>query len=196
MLLIKDKDNIITHISSHSIEFLKQKARKLKRNQATTHVQALDEIAKSHGFNHWHHVTVANKNMMPAETALSSGCVVAFDIKDGLEVNTSDGLIIQDPALSPLTYNILFEVYVNSPDVGDRHHPMNENPPEVERQTIFSEEHDQYMFFRLNPLIIDKSIEEILGIIKEHSFFMPYIIWLQGEMTDLSDITTDDCVRI
>ena len=43
-------------ISSATVERLKQKARKLKREKSIPHTQALDEIAVSAGFNHWHQV--------------------------------------------------------------------------------------------------------------------------------------------
>ena len=47
-------------ISSASVERLKQKARKLKREKSIPHTEALDEIAVSAGFNHWHQVVQAN----------------------------------------------------------------------------------------------------------------------------------------
>ncbi|HBK7822129.1 TPA: plasmid-related protein, partial [Vibrio cholerae] len=47
-------------ISSATVERLKQKARKLKREKPITHTQALDEVAVSAGFNHWHQVVQAN----------------------------------------------------------------------------------------------------------------------------------------
>lgn len=44
------------YISTKDVERLKQKARELKRATNISHHVALDEIAKQHGFNHWHHI--------------------------------------------------------------------------------------------------------------------------------------------
>ena len=90
-------------ISSASVERLKQKARKLKREKSIPHTQALDEVAVSAGFNHWHQVVQANDLLKPSEVALSSGCVMAFDVKDGMDVDTSDGVLIEDHFLEMLT---------------------------------------------------------------------------------------------
>ncbi len=106
-------------ISSATVERLKQKARKLKREQSITHTEALDEIAISVGFNHWHQVVQANDVLKPSEVALSSGCVMAFDVKDGMDVDTSDGVLIEDHFLEMLTEKQLFEIYANSPDEDD-----------------------------------------------------------------------------
>ncbi len=58
-------------ISSATVERLKQKARKLKREKSIPHTQALDEIAVTAGFNHWNQVVQANDVLKPSEVALS-----------------------------------------------------------------------------------------------------------------------------
>ena len=57
--------------------------------------------------------------LKPSEVALSSGCVMAFDVKDGMDVDTSDGVLIKDHLLEILTEKQLFEIYANSPDEDD-----------------------------------------------------------------------------
>ncbi len=100
-------------ISSATVERLKRKHESLNVNNPL-HTEALDEIAVSAGFNHWHQVVQANDVLKPSEVALSSGCVMAFDLKDGMDVDTSDGLLIEDHFLEMLSEKQLFEVYANS----------------------------------------------------------------------------------
>lgn len=125
-------------ISSATVERLKQKARKLKREKSIPHTQALDEIAVSAGFNHWHQVVQANDALKPSEVALSSGCVMAFDVKDGMDVDTSDGVLIEDHFLEMLTEKQLFEIYVNSPDEDDeQNRPIKETLSDSELHVDF-----------------------------------------------------------
>lgn len=44
---------------------------------------------------------------------------MAFDVKDGMDVDTSDGVLIEDHFLEMLTEKQLFEIYANSPDEED-----------------------------------------------------------------------------
>ena len=44
-------------LTSKQFELLKQEARYLKRQDNITHHEALEKIAKQHGYHHWHHVT-------------------------------------------------------------------------------------------------------------------------------------------
>lgn len=39
---------------------------------------------------------------------------MAFDVKDGMDVDTSDGVLIEDHFLEMLTEKQLFEIYANS----------------------------------------------------------------------------------
>ena len=82
-------------IKTPDVERLKQKARKLKRDKSIPHTQALDEVAKDVGFNHWHDVVKSNSLIIPAEKAIADGVVMAFDIKDGMDIDTSDGILVE-----------------------------------------------------------------------------------------------------
>lgn len=61
-------------ISSATVERLKQKARKLKREKSIPHTQALDEIAISVGFHHWHQVVQANDLLKPSSGVIFRMC--------------------------------------------------------------------------------------------------------------------------
>ena len=44
-------------LSLKQFELFKQEARHLKKDEGITHHDALEKIAKKHGYHHWHHVT-------------------------------------------------------------------------------------------------------------------------------------------
>lgn len=178
-------------ISSASVERLKQKARKLKREKSITHTQALDEIAVSAGFNHWHQVVQANDRLKPSEVALSSGCAMAFDVKDGMEI-TSDDVLIEDHFLEMLTEAQLFEIYANSLDEDDeQNRPLKETLSASELRGYF-QDHCSYMYFRLAESHANKPLKEILALIRQYSFWMPEYIWLQGHLIDTYHLPAED----
>jgi len=172
---------ITKFISSTAVEVLRQKARKLKRERSITHTQALDEIAVSAGFNHWHQVIQANDLMKPSEVALSLGCVMAFDIKEGMDVNTSDGVLIEDRFLSILTETQLFEFYANFPDEEDeQNRPLKEMLSDSELHGSFEDFHSSLMYFRLAESHANKPLKKVLTVAQRYSFWMPEYIWLHG----------------
>jgi len=61
------------------VDKLKQQARRLKRSNAIKQSDALDRVARTHGFNHWGHVNWCQK-----ETAgrVAQGCSVKADFID------------------------------------------------------------------------------------------------------------------
>lgn len=61
------------------VEKLKQQARKLKRSRAMKQSDALDRVAKAHGFNHWGHVTWCLKE---AAARSAGGCTFKADFVD------------------------------------------------------------------------------------------------------------------
>lgn len=87
---------ITTSITAQNVQRLKQKARQLKRESELSHTEALEKVALELGFNHWHHVVKSHENILPAETALKEGYVVAYDFKDGMEISGSDGTLIEN----------------------------------------------------------------------------------------------------
>ncbi|CCN85990.1 hypothetical protein [Vibrio nigripulchritudo] len=179
-------------ISSVTVERLKQKARKLKRERSITHTQALDQIAVSAGFNHWHQVVKANDLLKPSEIALSLGCVMAFDVKDGMDVDTSDGVLIEDHFLEALTQNQLFEIYANSPDEDDeQNRPLKETLSDSELHEYFQDD-CTFMYFRLVETHASKSLKELLPLIRQYSFWMPQYIWLQGHLIDTYHLPIED----
>ena len=48
------------HTPDAIVESLRKKAKKLQRNGAGKHTELLDRVARSAGYDHWHHVTLCN----------------------------------------------------------------------------------------------------------------------------------------
>lgn len=175
---------IIKIITSRNVEFLKQKARKLKREESISHTQALDNVAVSIGFNHWHQVVQANDRVKPSEIAFSSGCVLAFDVKDGMDIDTSDGNIIEDEIIELLAKDQMFEIYVNTIDEDDEQkRPLKETVSEPELHSRFEEDYS-FIFFRLAECHAQKPLKQVISLIQKYSFWMPQYIWLKGNLID------------
>lgn len=178
-------------ITSPNVERLKQQARNIKKEKNIPHTQALDEVAREAGFNHWHHVTQSHELIRPAEEAFISGCVLVFDVKEGMDVGTSDGVIIEDHLLQVFCNKPLFELYINSPDEDDElNRPLRETQDIEELRQWFEEE--DYMFFRLDDKAAKQPLKKILKLIREYSFWMPYYMWLDGKMIDTYHIPSED----
>lgn len=182
---------LIKVISTQNVERMKQKARKLKREKAITHTQALDEVARAARFNHWHEVVQANAHFIPTETALAEGYVLAFDTKDGMDIDTSDGVLIEDHLLEMLTQHQLFEIYSNFIDEDDeKRRPYKEIYPDDELRENFVDE-STFMFFRLKDTT-DKSLKDVLALTRQYSFWPPYYIWIKGELFDTHNLPVED----
>lgn len=178
---------VITTVYVHR---LKQKARKLKREKNITHTQALDEVAKGAKFNHWHEVVKANSYINPAENALANGCVLAFESKVGMDIDTSDGVLIEDQFLQMLTRAELFEIYSNFTEEDDTGRQLKEIYSENELKEHFESECD-FVYFRLKDPT-NKTISDILELIKKYSFWPADYIWLNGELIDTRNIQAHD----
>jgi hypothetical protein len=61
------------------VEKFKQEAKKVKRKENGTHADALDRVARQHGYNHWHHV------MSCAKQTTFQGMTVAAACEDYIE---------------------------------------------------------------------------------------------------------------
>jgi hypothetical protein len=184
-------------VSSKTVEQMKQKARKLKREQSITHTQSLDAVAKETGFNHWHEVTLANARALPAEEALKSGYVLAYDVKDGMDIDTSTGLLIEDSYLERLVQDQLYELYRNSVDYeAEPPRMLRDIYPDNELRHYFVSEWS-FMYFRLVNPGDNLTTNDIAKVNKQFSFWMPRFVWIKGMILDTySTPTTDEAGNI
>lgn len=178
--------SVTTVVSSKSVQKLKQKAKQLKRSLSVPHTEALELAAKEAGFSNWHQITQANALILPAEKALRSGTIIGLDVKDALEYFhsvTDDGTFIHDELLSIVCAESFRKRMRNSPDPDDE---LGRLPSE----TMTPEEFDEWfytclndnVYFRLNETIVARSLDHILKLIKERSFWPAFYIWFQGQL--------------
>ena len=75
------------HTTATAVESLKKQAKKLQRKAGGTHADALDRIARSAGYNHWHHVTFCFKqsSVVGSFAALQAECALVIKaVREGV----------------------------------------------------------------------------------------------------------------
>lgn len=172
-------------ITTKVVELLKQKARKLKVENNISHVQALDEIAKQAKFHHWHHLCEQHKLVEPTEKAFFSGVIIALDIKDALEFDCSDGLFAFDVGdlAAYFCYDDLLREYSESVD--DDNIPLKDLEPKEQIIEDFElDEINNYGFLRFTGDALPSSLDEVLRLVRERSFWPPSYVWFKGTFYD------------
>lgn len=180
-------------ITSKDVEKLKQLARKLKRDESIPHHEALDQVAINAGLHNWHHVRESAKVFEPTETALRTGCMIAMDVKDAFEFDDSDGTFVEDGNAFALCRHDLFDHLANSIDEEDPEgRPHKEILSFEELSEWANDDLMNYTFFRLRPETRADSIDQVVQLIKERSFWQPEFIWLKGKFYDTYGIPATD----
>lgn len=180
-------------LSSKDVEQLKQKARKLKRAANLPHHEALERVAVEAGFQHWQQACECAKQFEPTEHAFYAGCIIAMDVKDADGLNSDDGVFIVDENAWDLCRGDLLTSLANSIDEDDpqgRPHRETLTPEQLEEW--LQDDLMNYSFFRLRSETKAPSINDVLQLIKERSFWPPQFIWLAGEFYDTYDIPATD----
>ena len=180
-------------ISSKDTEKLKQKARKLKRTENLPHHEALDRVAVEAGFQHWHHVCEGAKQFEPTERAFYAGCIIAMDVKDADGFNSENDVFIVDDNAWVLCRDDLLASLANSVDEDDpQGRPCRETLTPEQLEEWLQDDLMNYTFFRLHSETKAPSINDVLQLVKERSFWPPQFIWLTGEFYDTYDIPATD----
>ncbi len=172
-------------ITSKVVELLKQKARKLKSENSISHAEALDKVAKHAKFNHWHHVCEQHKLVEPTEKAFFFGVIIALDIKDALEFDCSDELFIYDVngVAAYFCYDDLLREYSESVDDDDI--PLKDLVPNEQIIEDFElDEINNYGFLRFTGDALPESLDEVLRLVSERSFWPPSYVWFKGTFYD------------
>lgn len=163
-------------ISTNLVTLFKHRASRMESELNITHAEALDLRAQQAGFCDWAELIQANDRIKPAETAASQGVVIAFDTKDGMEVDTGDDILIQDPLLEETCKEMAFIEFANE---------LLDEVPNLDKDTLEAEFQAEYdlMFFRVHEDSVgnDISAEEIGLLVTARSFFPPRYIWQQGK---------------
>lgn len=178
-------------ISSTDVEKLKQKARKLKKDSGISHHEALDQVAKSAGFNHWHHVSESLKSFEPTEHAYYFGVIIAMDVKDAMDFRDSSGGFIEDPFAFTLCAD---DIYAHIREEDDESETTdNDLDYEEDRRDWMQDGLMNFIFFRNTNTKVPESVDEVMKIVNECSFWPPEFIWHKGSFEErtknyLSDI--------
>lgn len=179
------------YIPTLNLEKLKQKARSIRRERNIPHHEALEIVAKEAGLQNWHQVTQAAEAIKPTEQAFFSGCVIAMDMKDGMDFNADDGVFIEDNLLISYAEETLYKQFINAVDESDEQgRRLCETHSEDELKEWFRDD-TNLIFFRLTKMNVD-SIKEILALVQERSFWPPMFIWIKGEFFDTYDLPAVD----
>ena len=178
-------------ITSADVDKLKQKARKLKRESGMQHVEALDVVAKSAGFDHWHHVSESAKTFEPTETAYYFGVIIAMDIKDAMDFRDESGRFVEDDYAYVLCASDLHQALCEALD--DDGIPFREKYSEAELKEWAGDDLMNYGFFRFSDLKTPASVDDVMKIVRECSFWPPQYIWFKGTFQESpSDQAIDD----
>lgn len=182
---------IIKVISTVDFEKTKRKAKTLKRATGISHSEALEQVAREAGFDNWHQVTLANGRMKPSAIAFKSGCVLAFDTRDGMDLDTSDGIFIEDLLLPHICRGAVYNLFINSPDEDDpADRPIKETQTPSELEQWFEDVMGDSMFFRLREDLADRDELAVIAMLQERSFWLPRYMWLQGQEVDPHELST------
>lgn len=182
-------------ITTADVEKLRQKARKHKRESGVSHHEALDQVAKGAGFDHWHHVSELAKSFAPTESAYYSGVVIAMDIKDAMDFYDETGMFVEDHNAFALCASDLYMAMCEA--VGDDGIPLREKYSEAEFKELADDDLLNYSFFRFTGSLIPERSDDVVALVRKCSFWPPQYIWHKGKFQESpSDQALDDDGRI
>ena len=174
--------SILTFVSGHHtvrflttvvFEKLKQEARRRKNNTPTlTHRRALDIVAVEAGFSRWQEVVEARERMIPVESALREGLVVAYDVKDAGDIEEGQELINELVLPSMCTGKVTADLRAYDPE-----EPLE--PSDIEEYT------ESLVFYRAAPSSALDDEMSILFFLERICFHPPRHVWWKGVPFDL-----------
>ena len=171
---------------TEDLEKLKQRARKMKREQGISHHEALELVAQSSGLDNWHQAVKANKAMAETESAVRDGIVIAMDIQEAdgakeIPLPTGKGRFVQDQMLRMFYKEFFYHQICDDVDETDGR-TYRETSTDDEIREIADEilwEHDFFRFVG-NPNALDA--ESTARLVAEAMFWGPRYVWIKGEV--------------
>ena len=167
--------NIKIIIPACFVEKLKQKARKLKNESGISHHEALDQVAQSAGFNHWHHVVEIAAITAITEDAYRHGFIVIYE---GSESDVDSDFLVKDDLASHFYSDQLWWLYLT----GVSQDPELQDITEEEHCEVFDEYLRSLAFFRYTGNEIPKTVEDALNFIIECNFWSPVWVSIKGQI--------------
>lgn len=158
----------IYFIPTRSVEGMRRKAKRIKKDSGITHQEALDLVARqSKVFDGWHNLMQAAKLTELSEHAFRHGFVFAMDMKDADYDHSEHPKIVPD---EQVVFFVLEQFKKSLENV-------------TQSDIYFIEELEGYAYFRYEgevPATLDLALE----IVGKAFFFPPQYIWLQGKPID------------
>lgn len=171
---------------TEDLEKLKQRARKMKREQGISHHEALELVAQSSGLDNWHQAVKANKAMAESESAVRDGIVIAMDIQEAdgakeIPLPACKGRFVQDQMLRMFYREFFYHQICDYVEETDGR-PYRETSTDEEIREIADEMLWEHDFFRFvgNPDALDA--ESTARLVAEAMFWAPRYVWIKGEV--------------
>jgi len=186
-------------VTSDDLERLKTLARRVKRARGIPHHEALEVVARRIKFGSWHQVTLAHKAILPTETAVREGVVIAMDAKDadglydGIPLQDGNGRFVADPPLSSFCESELYRLELEGIDEEDGR-PNREKWTEQQLREFAQERLEELVFYRFEGEPVPKDPAVVVDLVAATAFFGPEIVWIGGQMYDtysMSDSATN-----
>jgi hypothetical protein len=184
-------------VSSDDLERLKQLARHEKRARGIQHHEALEVVARRINFGSWHQVTVAHKAMLPTETAVREGVVIAMDIKeadglyDEIPLQDGNGRFVADPLLPSFYRSEFYRQELEGIDEEDGR-PNREKWTEEQLREFAQERIDGLVFYRFEGEQLPKDPAAVVDLVAANAFFGPEIVWISGQVYDTYGISDSE----
>lgn len=154
-------------IPSATVERLRRKAKKLKKDTGVSHHDALDLVARDMRFPDWHHVIEAAKATEPSEQAFKAGLVIGVDRKeiDGVNLSRLTHFTLDEQAII-----FLLTEY-------EKRHPK----PWTEDDEFGALDFEGLAYFRPKG-VVPGTLEETLKVCQEDFFWPPWYVRLRGKV--------------
>lgn len=173
-----------------TLEKLRQQARKIKREAGIPHHQALEQVAVTNGFNHWHHVVESANLTSLTEKAFYNGLIIAMDVKDAQDFHDPKNRFVEDDQFCFICRDDFFEAIKDSIDDEDKR--IGDYLSDNEINEILEDDMMNYIFLRYVGNELPEKIEDVLPIIRDCSFWNPHYVWFRGESFDTYSLSTED----
>ncbi|RJG22224.1 hypothetical protein [Massilia cavernae] len=162
----------------------KQEARALKRSTNLMHHEALEQVAKSKGFENWHQVACEAKLNRASETSYQSGLLVAYDIKDAMDHWVPDDSFVDDWRVLHFCESDIFTWFRRGDDEaeGEEKDAVPSDPDEYRER--FVEWLTEIHLFRYCGPAMPTTPRAVLPLLDERCFFAPLFFWHNGNFID------------
>lgn len=162
----------------------KQEGRSLKRSSVLSHNQALEQVAKSKGFESWHHLSHEAKQNWITETAFRSGLIVAYSLKDAMDSFDPSDIFVEDWRAYLFCEPSIRTWYATN--------NVDDELDEEYRRTLASandpDEPDDWdsdvCLFRFCGSKLPATPRQVLPILGARCFFAPLFFWHKGRFVD------------